>query len=115
LSKYPYITKTPTQYQTPTQLSKYSYITKTPTGLKNKRWDLFTDSCIYVLFNVQVHSFGNLGSNGRIISELEGIWKEAIVVQFEAVTRNMIGESETDHENPLRNEIGNQNFTNANE
>jgi len=65
--------------------------------------------------NKHVHSSGNPAWNGRIISEFEGIWKEVIVVKFEALTRNMIGGSETDHENSLCNEILNQNFPNTNE
>jgi len=122
------IVKIPTHYQTPTQLSRYPHITKHPHNCQNthtltkhphdskiKRRDLFTDSCIYGLFNEHVHSSGNSAWNGRIISEFEGFWTEAIVVQFEALTRNMIGGSQTDHENSLRNEIWNQNFPNTNE
>jgi hypothetical protein len=61
---------------------------------------------MYLWFvNEHVHSSGNPAWNGRIISEFEGMWKEAIVVKFEAITRNMIGGSEADHENSLRNEI----------
>jgi hypothetical protein len=56
---------------------------------------------------------GNPAWNGRNISEFEGIRKEAIVIQFQALTRNMIGGTETDHENSLRNEISNPNFPNT--
>ena len=43
---------------------------------------MFTDSRIYVLFKEPVHSSGNPASNGRIISEFEGMWKEEIVFQL---------------------------------
>jgi len=107
-----HITKIPTHYQNTHTLPKYPHITKHPqdSQINDGIYSLLVLVRIYGLFNEHDHSSGNPSSNGRIISEFEGIWKEAIVVQFEPLIPNMIGGSETDHENSQWNEIGNQNF-----
>jgi hypothetical protein len=50
------------------------------------------------LFNDAFSSSAYISSNERMISELERIWKKAVVAQLKVLSRNLRGGTEGNHE-----------------
>jgi hypothetical protein len=60
---------------------------------------LSCDVFIYCLFHDAIIISDCIALSGQIINELESMWREAVMIEFEVLSQHLLGETEKNHEN----------------